>query len=175
MIIIKDPKILLCLNAQEVKTREAELLWLQLKLSCLSLLFWVARTRVMWTNIVRLPPPHSTSPGPVFTMPARAWWLLTTSCATWMKCCLMQFYGSDPTESRSYSRMVNLELFNRTKDILWRSSKVAVGGQVIEAEKYIGKHHLYYILYTINCQMLLIFVLVLIVLMFLSSHKLVSL
>lgn len=88
-----------------------------------------------------------------------------------LKCCLMQFYGSDPRESRSYSRMVNLELFNRTRDILWRSGKVAVGGQVIEAEKYIGKHHLYCILYTINCQMLLIFVLVSIVLMFLSSHN----
>lgn len=58
-----------------------------------------------------------------------------------LKCCLMQFYGPDPRESRSYSRMVNLELFNRTRDILWRSGKVAVGGQVIEAEKYIGKHH----------------------------------
>lgn len=57
-----------------------------------------------------------------------------------LKCCVMQFYGSDPAESRSYGRMVNLELFNRTKDLLWRSGKVAVGGQVIEAEKYIGKH-----------------------------------
>ncbi|XP_075875658.1 aldehyde dehydrogenase family 3 member B1 isoform X2 [Nelusetta ayraudi] len=55
-----------------------------------------------------------------------------------LKCCLMQFYGPDPRESRSYSRMVNLELFNRTRDILWRSGKVAVGGQVIEAEKYIA-------------------------------------
>ncbi|TNM89575.1 hypothetical protein fugu_003809 [Takifugu bimaculatus] len=32
-----------------------------------------------------------------------------------LKCCVMQFYGSDPAESRSYGRMVNLELFNRTK------------------------------------------------------------
>ncbi|TWW60384.1 Aldehyde dehydrogenase family 3 member B1 [Takifugu flavidus] len=55
-----------------------------------------------------------------------------------LKCCVMQFYGSDPAESRSYGRMVNLELFNRTKDLLWRSGKVAVGGQVIEAEKYIA-------------------------------------
>lgn len=56
-----------------------------------------------------------------------------------LKCCLNQFYGSDPRESRSLGRMVNLEIFNRTRDILWRSGKVAVGGQVIEAEKYIGK------------------------------------
>ncbi|XP_068167026.1 aldehyde dehydrogenase family 3 member B1 isoform X2 [Antennarius striatus] len=55
-----------------------------------------------------------------------------------LKCCLMQFYGSDPRESRSYGRMVNLEFFTRTRDILWRSGKVAVGGQVIEAEKYIA-------------------------------------
>uniref|UniRef100_H3DEN2 Aldehyde dehydrogenase n=1 Tax=Tetraodon nigroviridis TaxID=99883 RepID=H3DEN2_TETNG len=54
-----------------------------------------------------------------------------------LKCCVMQFYGSDPAESRSYGRLVNLELFNRTKDLLWRSGKVAAGGQVIEAEKYI--------------------------------------
>lgn len=60
-----------------------------------------------------------------------------------LKCCLMQFYGPDPRESRSYGRMVSLELFNRTRDILWRSGKVAVGGQVVEAEKYIGKHHLH--------------------------------
>uniref|UniRef100_A0A8D3ARG3 Aldehyde dehydrogenase n=1 Tax=Scophthalmus maximus TaxID=52904 RepID=A0A8D3ARG3_SCOMX len=55
-----------------------------------------------------------------------------------LKCCLMQFYGDDPRESRSYGRMVNLEIFNRTRDMLWRSGKVAVGGQVIEAEKYIA-------------------------------------
>ncbi|XP_038560439.1 aldehyde dehydrogenase family 3 member B1 [Micropterus salmoides] len=55
-----------------------------------------------------------------------------------LKGCLMQFYGSDPRESRSYGRMVNLEIFNRTRDMLWRSGKVAVGGQVIEAEKYIA-------------------------------------
>lgn len=59
-----------------------------------------------------------------------------------LKCCLNQFYGSDPQESRSLGRMVNLEIFNRTRDILWRSGKVAVGGQVIEAEKYIGKRPL---------------------------------
>ncbi|XP_040012038.1 aldehyde dehydrogenase family 3 member B1 [Xiphias gladius] len=55
-----------------------------------------------------------------------------------LKCCLMQFYGSDPRESRSFGRMVNLEIFNRTRDMLWRSGQVAVGGQVIEAEKYIA-------------------------------------
>uniref|UniRef100_A0A3B5B739 Aldehyde dehydrogenase n=1 Tax=Stegastes partitus TaxID=144197 RepID=A0A3B5B739_9TELE len=54
-----------------------------------------------------------------------------------LKCCVMQFYGSDPQESRSFGRMVNLEIFNRLRDTLWRSGKVAVGGQVIEAEKYI--------------------------------------
>ncbi|XP_039658243.1 aldehyde dehydrogenase family 3 member B1 isoform X1 [Perca fluviatilis] len=55
-----------------------------------------------------------------------------------LKCYLIEFYGSDPRESRSYGRMVNLEIFNRTRDMLWRSGKVAVGGQVIEAEKYIA-------------------------------------
>ncbi|XP_042344010.1 aldehyde dehydrogenase family 3 member B1 [Plectropomus leopardus] len=55
-----------------------------------------------------------------------------------LKCCLMQFYGPDPRESRSYGRMVNLEIFNRTRDMLWRSGKVAVGGKVIEGEKYIA-------------------------------------
>lgn len=56
-----------------------------------------------------------------------------------LKSCLIQFYGCDPRESRSFGRMVNLEVFNRTRDLLWRSGKVAVGGQVIEAEKYIGE------------------------------------
>ncbi|XP_054630398.1 aldehyde dehydrogenase family 3 member B1 isoform X3 [Dunckerocampus dactyliophorus] len=55
-----------------------------------------------------------------------------------LKCCLMKFYGSDPRESRSFGRMVNLDIFNRTRDLLWRSGKVAVGGQVTEAEKYIA-------------------------------------
>uniref|UniRef100_UPI0037E95361 aldehyde dehydrogenase family 3 member B1 n=1 Tax=Semicossyphus pulcher TaxID=241346 RepID=UPI0037E95361 len=55
-----------------------------------------------------------------------------------LKSCLMHFYGSDPRESRSYGRMVNLEIFNRTRDLLWRSGKVTVGGQVMEAEKYIA-------------------------------------
>ncbi|XP_071755877.2 aldehyde dehydrogenase family 3 member B1 isoform X1 [Centroberyx gerrardi] len=55
-----------------------------------------------------------------------------------LKCCLMQFYGFDPRESQSFGRMVNVEIFNHTKDMLWRSGKVAVGGQVIEAEKYIA-------------------------------------
>lgn len=59
-----------------------------------------------------------------------------------LKCCLMQFYGSDPRESRSYGRMANLDLFSRVRDLLWRSGKVAVGGQVIEAERYIGRHPL---------------------------------
>lgn len=68
-----------------------------------------------------------------------------------LKGCLMQFYGSDPRESRSYGRMVNLEIFNRTRDMLWRSGKVAVGGQVIEAEKYIGKCSLCGILWNKTC------------------------
>ncbi|XP_026199058.1 aldehyde dehydrogenase family 3 member B1 isoform X1 [Anabas testudineus] len=55
-----------------------------------------------------------------------------------LKCCLTQFFGSDPRESNSFGRMVNLEIFNRMKDILWRSGKIAVGGQVIESEKYIA-------------------------------------
>uniref|UniRef100_A0A665TV65 Aldehyde dehydrogenase family 3 member B1-like n=1 Tax=Echeneis naucrates TaxID=173247 RepID=A0A665TV65_ECHNA len=55
-----------------------------------------------------------------------------------LKCCLVQFYGSDPRESCSLGRMVNLEIFNRTRDMLWRSGKVAVGGQAVEAEKYIA-------------------------------------
>ncbi|KAM4616356.1 aldehyde dehydrogenase family 3 member B1 [Polymixia lowei] len=55
-----------------------------------------------------------------------------------LKCCLVQFYGSDPRESQSFGRMVNLESFNRTRDLLWRSGKVAVGGQMIESEKYIA-------------------------------------
>uniref|UniRef100_A0A3B3CZR1 Aldehyde dehydrogenase n=1 Tax=Oryzias melastigma TaxID=30732 RepID=A0A3B3CZR1_ORYME len=54
-----------------------------------------------------------------------------------LKCCLMEFYGPDPRESRSFGRMVNLDIFSRTRDLLWRSGKVVVGGQVTEAEKYI--------------------------------------
>lgn len=57
-----------------------------------------------------------------------------------LKCCLMQFYGPDPKESRSFGRMVNVDIFNRTKDILWKSGKVVAGGQAVEAEKYIGKN-----------------------------------
>lgn len=75
-----------------------------------------------------------------------------------LKCCLMQFYGSDPRESRSFGRMVNLEIFNRTRDILWRSGKVTVGGQVIEAEKYIGKVPHYGVLWNkANCNICNIF------------------
>ncbi|XP_029018123.1 aldehyde dehydrogenase family 3 member B1 isoform X2 [Betta splendens] len=55
-----------------------------------------------------------------------------------LKSCLTQFYGSDPQESRSFGRMVNQEVLNRMRDILWRCGKVAVGGQVVEAEKYIA-------------------------------------
>ncbi|XP_076006810.1 aldehyde dehydrogenase family 3 member B1 [Genypterus blacodes] len=55
-----------------------------------------------------------------------------------LKCRLVQFYGCNPRESHSFGRIVNLETFNRTRDVLWRSGKVAVGGQVIEAEKYIA-------------------------------------
>nr|XP_020505560.1 aldehyde dehydrogenase family 3 member B1-like [Labrus bergylta] len=55
-----------------------------------------------------------------------------------LKGCLLHFYGSDPRESRSYGRMVSSEVFNRTRDLMWRSGKVAVGGQVFEAERYIA-------------------------------------
>ncbi|XP_059193932.1 aldehyde dehydrogenase family 3 member B1 [Centropristis striata] len=63
---------------------------------------------------------------------------VTTRLVQELKSCLKQFYGCDPRESSSYGRMVNLEIFNRMRDLLWRSGKVAVGGQVIEAEKYIA-------------------------------------
>nr|XP_023857049.1 aldehyde dehydrogenase family 3 member B1-like isoform X3 [Salvelinus alpinus] len=55
-----------------------------------------------------------------------------------LRCCLLQFYGSDPQESRSFGRIVNLENLHRTTDPLRRSGKVAVGGQVNEADKYIA-------------------------------------
>ncbi|KAM8865858.1 aldehyde dehydrogenase family 3 member B1 isoform 2-T2 [Synchiropus picturatus] len=55
-----------------------------------------------------------------------------------IKCCIMQFYGADPRESRSFGRMVNLEAFTRIRDVLWRSGKVSVGGQVLEAERYVA-------------------------------------
>ncbi|KAM9810645.1 aldehyde dehydrogenase family 3 member B1 [Neosynchiropus ocellatus] len=55
-----------------------------------------------------------------------------------IKCCMMQFYGTDPRESRSFGRMINLEAFTRIRDVLWRSGKVSVGGQVIEAERYVA-------------------------------------
>ncbi|XP_008333781.1 aldehyde dehydrogenase family 3 member B1 [Cynoglossus semilaevis] len=41
-------------------------------------------------------------------------------------------------ESHSFGRIVNMEVFNRTRDMLWRSGKVVVGGPVIETEKYIA-------------------------------------
>ncbi|KAG7274696.1 hypothetical protein CRUP_021137 [Coryphaenoides rupestris] len=55
-----------------------------------------------------------------------------------LKCSVMQFYGTDPQESHSFGRMANAESFGRTRDLLWRSGKVVVGGQAIEAEKYIA-------------------------------------
>ncbi|CAJ1068806.1 LOW QUALITY PROTEIN: aldehyde dehydrogenase family 3 member B1 [Xyrichtys novacula] len=55
-----------------------------------------------------------------------------------LKGCLMHFYGPDPRESSSYGRMVNSEIFNRTRDLLCKSGKVSVGGQVNEAEMYIA-------------------------------------
>uniref|UniRef100_A0A8C5H6K0 Aldehyde dehydrogenase family 3 member B1-like n=1 Tax=Gouania willdenowi TaxID=441366 RepID=A0A8C5H6K0_GOUWI len=48
---------------------------------------------------------------------------------------LVPFYLDN---SKSFGRLINLEVFNRVKDLLWRSGKVAVGGQVVEAEKYIA-------------------------------------
>ncbi|XP_074527502.1 aldehyde dehydrogenase family 3 member B1 [Halichoeres trimaculatus] len=55
-----------------------------------------------------------------------------------LKGCVTHFYGTDPKESSSYGRMVNVEVFNRTRDQLLKSGKLAVGGQVKEAEKYIA-------------------------------------
>ncbi|KAM9391474.1 aldehyde dehydrogenase family 3 member B1 [Pholidichthys leucotaenia] len=55
-----------------------------------------------------------------------------------LKCCITQFYGSTPEQSHSLGRMVNREIFNHTRDIIWKSGKVAAGGQVLEAEKYIA-------------------------------------
>uniref|UniRef100_A0AAY4BXB2 Aldehyde dehydrogenase n=1 Tax=Denticeps clupeoides TaxID=299321 RepID=A0AAY4BXB2_9TELE len=55
-----------------------------------------------------------------------------------LRCALMQFYGSDPRESRSFGRIVTTENFNRVRDLLWRSGKVVMGGQVNEAERYIA-------------------------------------
>ncbi|XP_048856874.1 aldehyde dehydrogenase family 3 member B1 [Brienomyrus brachyistius] len=51
---------------------------------------------------------------------------------------LNQFYGSDPRESCSFGRLVNVETVKRVKDLLWKSGKVAIGGQVNEAEKYVA-------------------------------------
>lgn len=53
---------------------------------------------------------------------------------------LNQFYGSDPRESCSFGRLVNVENVKRVKDLLWKSGKVAIGGQVNEAEKYVGEY-----------------------------------
>ncbi|XP_041957942.1 aldehyde dehydrogenase family 3 member B1 isoform X1 [Alosa sapidissima] len=55
-----------------------------------------------------------------------------------LRCALLIFYGSDPRESRSYGRLVNMENFSRVRDLLWRSGKVVMGGQVNEAEKYVA-------------------------------------
>lgn len=56
-----------------------------------------------------------------------------------LRCALLQFYGTDPRESRSFGRMVNEEIFNKAKDQLWRSGKVFIGGQVNDMERYIGE------------------------------------
>ncbi|KAK7172775.1 hypothetical protein R3I93_002791 [Phoxinus phoxinus] len=55
-----------------------------------------------------------------------------------LRCALLQFYGTDPRESRSFGRMVNEEIFNKAKDQLWRSGKVFIGGQVNDMERYIA-------------------------------------
>ncbi|XP_030646888.1 aldehyde dehydrogenase family 3 member B1 [Chanos chanos] len=55
-----------------------------------------------------------------------------------LKCVLHQFFGPDPRESRSFGRLVKEESFSRAKDLLLRSDKVVVGGQINEAEKYIA-------------------------------------
>ncbi|MBN3304296.1 AL3B1 dehydrogenase, partial [Amia calva] len=51
--------------------------------------------------------------------------------------CLLQFYGPEPRQSSSYGRLVNAEHFALVRDLLQSSGKVAVGGQVNEAERYI--------------------------------------
>uniref|UniRef100_A0A3B4CEH2 Aldehyde dehydrogenase n=1 Tax=Pygocentrus nattereri TaxID=42514 RepID=A0A3B4CEH2_PYGNA len=55
-----------------------------------------------------------------------------------LRCALQQFYGSEPRESKSFGRQVSEENFSKVREALLRSGKVAVGGQVNEAEKYIA-------------------------------------
>ncbi|XP_063050448.1 aldehyde dehydrogenase family 3 member B1-like [Engraulis encrasicolus] len=51
---------------------------------------------------------------------------------------LVEFYGSDARESESYGRLVSMENFTRVRDLLWRSGKVLIGGQVNEAERFVA-------------------------------------
>ncbi|XP_064209597.1 aldehyde dehydrogenase family 3 member B1 isoform X1 [Anguilla rostrata] len=55
-----------------------------------------------------------------------------------LRCALLQFYGPDPRQSRSYGRLASAEGFARVRGLLARSGTVAAGGQVNEAEKYIA-------------------------------------
>ncbi|XP_018604672.1 aldehyde dehydrogenase family 3 member B1 isoform X1 [Scleropages formosus] len=52
--------------------------------------------------------------------------------------CLHQFYGPDPRESRCFGRLVSTENFICVRDLIWKSGKVEIGGQVNEAERYIA-------------------------------------
>ncbi|XP_033901655.3 aldehyde dehydrogenase family 3 member B1-like isoform X2 [Acipenser ruthenus] len=55
-----------------------------------------------------------------------------------LRSCLLQFYGPEPRHSASFGRLVNAELFTHVRDLLLASGKVAVGGEMDEAEKYIA-------------------------------------
>ncbi|MBN3316723.1 AL3B1 dehydrogenase, partial [Atractosteus spatula] len=55
-----------------------------------------------------------------------------------LRACLLHFYGPDPRQSGSFGRLVSSEHFARVRDLLQSSGKVAVGGQVNEAERYIA-------------------------------------
>ncbi|KAL4646671.1 aldehyde dehydrogenase family 3 member B1-like [Arapaima gigas] len=55
-----------------------------------------------------------------------------------LRSCLHQFYGPDPRESRCFGRLVSRNNFNRVRDLLLKSGKVEIGGQMNEAERYIA-------------------------------------
>ena len=54
-------------------------------------------------------------------------------------CCLTQeFYGENVKESPDYERIVNLRHFKRIQSLL-EGQKIAFGGEMDEATRYIGK------------------------------------
>ena len=54
-------------------------------------------------------------------------------------CCLTQeFYGENAKESPDYERIVNLRHFKRIQSLL-EGQKIAFGGEMDEATRYIGK------------------------------------